>query len=152
MILNILLDIDTTSLILSGVVPTVVILALVLVLIFAAKYLVQQGDVQIVINNEKTITVAAGGTLLTALANEKIFLPSACGGGGTCAMCKFVISEGGGDILPTETGHINRKAQKEGVRLTCQVKVKNNMKIQIPDEIFGIKKWVSGHNTKHFWS
>jgi Na+-transporting NADH:ubiquinone oxidoreductase subunit F len=154
MILNILLDIDTTSLILSGVVPTVVILALVLVLIFAAKYLVQQGDVQIVINNEKTITVAAGGTLLTALANEKIFLPSACGGGGTCAMCKCVISEGGGDILPTETGHINRKAQKEGVRLTCQVKVKNNMKIQIPDEIFGIKKWecevVSNYNVASF--
>lgn len=126
---------------LSVIVFTFVILLLVLMLQVAAKRLVQQGDVKIEINGEKVITVPAGSTLLNVLSNEKIFLPSACGGGGTCAMCKCQISEGGGDILPTETGHINRREQKENWRLSCQVKVKNDMKIQVPEEIFGIKKW-----------
>lgn len=152
--MNIILAIDTTTLILTGVIFSGVILLLVIMLQVSSRYLVQQGDVEILINNEKTIKVSAGGTLLSVLANEKIFLPSACGGGGTCAMCKCVVNEGGGEILPTETGHINRKAQKEGVRLGCQVKVKNNMKIQIPDEIFGIKKWecevVSNYNVASF--
>src|SRR5690606_35304658 len=143
-----------TTLLLTGLVFSGVIVRLVIMLQFASRYLVQQGDVEIVVNNQKTIKVTAGGTLFSVLSDEKIFLPSACGGGGTCAMCKCVVSEGGGEILPTETGHINRKAQKEGVRLGCQVKVKNNMKIEIPDEIFGIKKWecevVSNYNVASF--
>lgn len=126
---------------LSAIVFTVIILLLVLMLQVAAKRLVQQGDVTIEINGEKKITVPAGSSLLMALSNEKIFLPSACGGGGTCAMCKCQVTEGGGDILPTETGHINRRDQKDNWRLSCQVKVKNDMKIKVSDEVFGIKKW-----------
>ncbi len=94
---------DSSVIILSGVVFTLVILLLVLVLQYAAKALVQQGYVKIEINGEKTITIPAGGTLLSALSNEKIFLPSACGGGRTCALCKCQVSQGGGDILSTET-------------------------------------------------
>jgi Na+-transporting NADH:ubiquinone oxidoreductase subunit F len=88
---------------------TVVILLLVLLLLLAQKQLVQSGPVKITINSEKTITVSAGSSLLSTLANEKIFLPSACGGGGTCAMCKCVVESGGGDVLPTEVGHLSRK-------------------------------------------
>jgi len=149
-----LLEINFAVVIASAAVFSLVIVFLVVILQIAAKKLVQQGDVQIVINGERTITVPAGGTLLNALSNEKLFLPSACGGGGTCAMCKCQITEGGGEILPTETGHINRKQQKENVRLACQVKVKNNMKVQIPEEVFGIKKWecevVSNYNVASF--
>ncbi len=141
-------------LVLSALVFTAVILLLVFILQFAAAKLVQQGDVNIEINGEKTITVSAGGTLLNALSANSLYLPSACGGGGTCAMCKCQISEGGGEILPTETGHINKKEQKENYRLSCQVKVKNDMKIQIPEEVFGIKKWecevVSNYNVASF--
>jgi len=150
----ILLKIDPTILLLSAVVFTVVILFLVFMLQFAAFKLVQQGDVNIEINGEKTITVAAGGTLLTVLSQENLFLPSACGGGGTCAMCKCQIFEGGGELLPTETGHINKREAKQHYRLSCQVKVKNDMKIHIPEEVFGIKKWecevVSNYNVASF--
>lgn len=144
----------TTVVIASGAIFTVLILLLVLMLQFAAKKLVNQGNVKIVVNGEKTLEVAAGTTLLSVLSNEKIFLPSACGGGGTCAMCKCQVLEGGGDILPTEKGHINRKAQEEKWRLACQVKVKENMVIKVPEEIFGIKKWectvVSNYNVASF--
>ncbi len=98
-----------------------IILLLVFMLQIAAKKLVQQGDVKIELNGEKTLEVPAGSTLLNILSNEKIFLPSACGGGGTCAMCLCQITEGGGDILPTETGHINRKDQKDNWRLACHI-------------------------------
>jgi len=129
---------------------SVVIIVLVLMLQVAAKKLVQQGDVNIELNGEKTLEVPAGTTLLNILSNEKIFLPSACGGGGTCAMCLCQIHEGGGDILPTETGHINRRDQKDNWRLACQVKVKNDMKVEVPEEVFGIKEWeatvVSNYN------
>lgn len=149
-----LLAINTYILIASGLIFSVLIILLVLMLQIAAKKLVQQGDVKIQINGEKTITVGAGSSLLTVLSNEKIFLPSACGGGGTCAMCKCQITEGGGEILPTETGHINRRMQKEHWRLACQVKVKNDMVIKVPEEIFGIKKWecevVSNYNVASF--
>lgn len=149
-----LLAINPTVILASAVVFTLVIILLVVVLQVAAKKLVQQGDVKIEINGEKTISIPAGGTLLSALSNEKLFLPSACGGGGTCAMCKCQIFEGGGDILPTETGHINRRQQKENWRLACQVKVKNDMKIKVPEEVFGIKKWecevVSNYNVASF--
>lgn len=133
---------------------TIVILLLVGILLVAQRRLVQSGPVKIIINDEKTITVSAGSSLLTTLANEKIFLPSACGGGGTCAMCKCVVVEGGGDVLPTEVGHLSRQERKTQVRLGCQVKVKQDLKIQIPEEIFGIRKWecevVSNYNVSTF--
>ena len=135
---------------------SIIILLLVMILLFAQSKLVQSGDVQIVINGDEgnALVTAAGTTLLSTLSSEKVFLPSACGGGGTCAMCKCIISEGGGEVLPTEVGHLSRSEQKENVRLACQVKVKNDMKIQIPEEIFGIKKWdcevVSNYNVSTF--
>jgi len=133
---------------------TLIILLLVFMLLFAQKKLVQSGPVKILINGEKTLTVSAGSSLLTTLANEKIFLPSACGGGGTCAMCKCVVESGAGDVLPTELGHLTRQEKNERVRLGCQVKVKQDLVIRIPDEIFGIKKWdcevVSNYNVSTF--
>ena len=122
---------------------TSVVLVIVGGLIAAEKRLVAQGEVSIEINGDASsaIAVSPGTNLLTAMANSKIFLPSACGGGGTCAMCKCQIFEGGGDLLPTEAGHINRKEAKENWRLACQVKVKEDMKIGVPEEVFGIKKF-----------
>ncbi|MDQ3392553.1 MAG: NADH:ubiquinone reductase (Na(+)-transporting) subunit F [Bacteroidota bacterium] len=146
----------TTVIITSIVAFTLIILLLVLLLLFAQSKLVQSGDVRIVVNGDesKTIVASAGSSLLTTLSSQKIFLPSACGGGGTCAMCKCVIEEGGGEVLPTEVGHLSRTEQKQNVRLSCQVKVKQDMKIRIPDEIFGIKKWecevVSNYNVSTF--
>lgn len=146
-----------SSVIITSIIAfTLVILLLVLVLLYAQSKLVQSGDVKIIVNGdaEKPLIAAAGTSLLSTLANQKIFLPSACGGGGTCAMCKCVIEEGGGEVLPTEVGHLSRKEQKEHVRLACQVKVKNDLHIRIPEEIFGIKKWecevVSNHNVSTF--
>ena len=122
---------------------TGVILVLVLILNFAESKLLPQGNVNILINDEpdKAIVTRPGSTLLSVLANETIYLPSACGGGGTCAMCKCQVLEGGGDILPTEVGHVSRSEAKDNWRLACQVKVKENMKIHVPDEIFSIRKW-----------
>ena len=119
------------------------IVVLVLILIAAESKLVYKGDVKITINSdkEKSITVPAGKTLLNTLADQKIFLPSACGGGGTCALCKCQIVEGGGEILPTETSHFSYREQKEYWRLSCQVKVKNDISIKIPEEIFNIQKY-----------
>ena len=127
----------------SVLVFLVVILFLVTIILFAEKKLVPQGDVKILINEdeEKSPMVKAGGTLLSVLSSQSVFLPSACGGGGTCAMCKCQIYEGGGDILPTETTHITRSEAKDNWRLACQVKVRNDMEIKIPDEIFRIRKW-----------
>jgi Na+-transporting NADH:ubiquinone oxidoreductase subunit F len=128
---------------LSVLVFTGVILFLVGILTLVERKVVQAGDCMLTVNGDasKSIEVSAGQNLLSALADQKIFLPSACGGGGTCAMCKCKIIEGGGDVLPTETGHLSRKEQKDKVRLACQVKVKNDMKLEIPDEIFNIKKY-----------
>ena len=121
---------------------TGVILILVLILNFAESKLLPQGDVSIKINdNNKIIITRPGATLLSTLANENIFLPSACGGGGTCAMCRCQVLDGGGEILPTETGHINRKDAKDHWRLACQVKIKEDMDIYVPDEVFNIRKW-----------
>ena len=119
------------------------VLMLVLILNFAESKLLPQGDVTIEINgdSEKNITTRPGSTLLSVLAGQSVFLPSACGGGGTCAMCECQVMEGGGEILPTETGHISRSKAKENWRLACQVKIKDNMKIQVADEIFSIQKW-----------
>ena len=128
---------------LSVSVFTVVVLILVLILNFAESQLLPQGDVTVEINgdSEKSIITRPGSTLLSALAGQSVFLPSACGGGGTCAMCECQVFEGGGEILPTETGHISRKQAKDNWRLACQVKIKENMKIHVPDEIFSIQKW-----------
>jgi Na+-transporting NADH:ubiquinone oxidoreductase subunit F len=143
--------------ILTGVVAlVVVILALVGVLMFAERRLVQRGKVKILINDDasKSPEVDAGGTLLSVLSSQGVFLPSACGGGGTCAMCKCQVFEGGGDILPTELTHITRGEAKEHWRLACQVKVKQDMRIKVPDEVFSIKKWEctvrSNHNVATF--
>jgi len=128
---------------LSIVVFTGIVLFLVLILNFAEGRLLPQGDVSIQINGdaEKSINVRPGSTLLNALSGESVFLPSACGGGGTCAMCECQVIEGGGEILPTETSHINRSKAKDHWRLACQVKIKEDMKIHVPDEIFSIQKW-----------
>ena len=120
---------------------TAIVLALVAVILVARNSLVSSGDVHIEINGEKTITVPAGGKLLTTLADADLFLPSACGGGGTCAQCKCVINEGGGSMLPTEESHFTKRDASEGWRLSCQVAVKHDMKIQVPEEVFGVKQW-----------
>ncbi len=119
----------------------VLILVLVALLLFTKEKLSPSGPVTITINDEKTMEVPSGGTLLSTLGNKKVFLPSACGGGGTCIQCECHVLEGGGEALPTETPHFTRKELQSGARLACQVKVKQDMKIQIPEEIFGIKKW-----------
>ncbi len=120
---------------------TGVVLILVAVILLAKSKLVASGPVNIVINDQKTITVPAGGKLLGCLADQGIFVSSACGGGGTCAQCTVKVFEGGGDILPTERAHINRREAREGTRLSCQVAVKQNMKVEVPDEALETKKW-----------
>ncbi len=131
-----------------------IILLLVSVLLFARKKLLPSGKVKLTINDEKEFTVDPGSTILTTLSDQKIFLPSACGGGGTCAMCKCQVHDGGGTILPTEVGYFTRKEIQQNYRLGCQVKVKEDMNIEIPKEIFGIKKWecevVSNENVATF--
>jgi len=138
----------------SAVVFLIIILLLVSLLLYAKKKLTPQGDVKITINDEKEIITEPGSTLLSTLAASKIFLPSACGGGGTCGMCTCQVFEGGGSILPTETGFFTRKEALNNWRLGCQVKVREDMKIGIPKEIFGIKQWecevVSNDNVATF--
>ena len=131
------------DLILGVVSFTGVVLLLVLVIIFARSRLVSTGSVNIEINDDpaNTITVPAGSKLLQTLAENKIFLSSACGGGGTCSQCKCLVMDGGGSILPTEESHFTSKEQNEGWRLSCQVAVKNDLKIKIPEEVFGVKEW-----------
>jgi len=131
------------DLILGVVSFTGVVLLLVLVIIFARSRLVSTGSINIEINDDpaNTITVPAGSKLLQTLAENKIFLSSACGGGGTCSQCKCLVMDGGGSILPTEESHFTSKEQNEGWRLSCQVAVKNDLKIKIPDEVFGVKEW-----------
>ena len=144
------------DLILGIVSFTGVVLLLVLVIIFARSRLVSTGSVNIEINDDpaNTITVPAGSKLLQTLAENKIFLSSACGGGGTCSQCKCLVMDGGGSILPTEESHFTSKEQNEGWRLSCQVAVKNDLKIKIPDEVFGVKEWecevVSNDNVATF--
>ena len=114
---------------------------LVTLIMLARKQLVASGDVAINVNDQKTLHIPAGGKLLGALADNGIFVSSACGGGGTCAQCKVKVLDGGGDLLPTEAGHINKKDAREGERLSCQVAVKQDMKIEVPPEVFETKKW-----------
>ncbi len=127
---------------------------LVAVLLVAKTKLLPSGNVHIKINGKKDIEVPAGGTLLNTLGDAKIFLPSACGGGGTCLQCKCQVHSGGGEMLPTETPNFTRKQANEGWRLGCQVKVREDMEIEVPEEVFGIKKWeatvVSNYNVASF--
>ena len=131
------------EIILGVVMFTVVVLALVAIILAARAKLVSSGNVTIEINGdpEKTITVPAGGKLLQTLADKGVFLASACGGGGTCAQCKCEVHEGGGSMLPTEESHFTMREAKEGWRLSCQVPVKQDMKIHVEDDVFGVKKW-----------
>jgi len=149
-----ILAINTTMVITSLVVFLLVILLLVVILLVAKQYLVASGDVTITINGEKEVIAPAGSTLLNTLSSQNIFLPSACGGGGSCAQCKCQVIEGGGEILPTETVHFSRKEIKDNWRLGCQVKVKNDVKIKMDESILGVKKWecevVSNKNVATF--
>ncbi len=129
------------TIILSVIVFLIVVLLLVSILLGAKAKLTPSGLVKLIVNGKTEIEVDSGTTLLQTLSNNKIFLPSACGGGGTCAMCKCQVTKGGGDILPTEKPYFTRNEIQNNWRLGCQVKVKNNMDIRIPEEIFGIKKW-----------
>jgi Na+-transporting NADH:ubiquinone oxidoreductase subunit F len=135
---------------------TAVITLLAIGLIYARKQLVPQGDVKIIVNGdtENPIITQPGASLLTALSEKSIFLPSACGGGGTCAMCLCQVNDGGGDVLPTEMNHLTRKEAANNWRLACQVKVRGDMEIHVDEEIFGIKKWecevVSNDNVATF--
>lgn len=120
---------------------TLVVLSLVTLILLARAQLVSAGAVNITINGEKTLAVPAGGKLLHTLAEQKLFVPSACGGGGTCAQCRVKIHAGGGSILPTEQSHITKRDAAAGDRLSCQVPVKQDMDIELPEEVFGVKKW-----------
>ncbi|HHC80303.1 MAG TPA: NADH:ubiquinone reductase (Na(+)-transporting) subunit F [Flavobacteriia bacterium] len=137
-----ILAVSTTGTIIITVVALLVITLLLVALLLVVKQkLAPSGPVKIKINGEKIIEVPSGDSLLSTLGNQKIFLPSACGGGGTCIQCECHVLSGGGEALPTETPHFTRKELKEGARLACQVKVKQDMEITIPEEVFGIKKW-----------
>ena len=132
----------------------VIVLLLVSVLLYVKTKFTPQGNVTLTINEEKTISVSPGTSLLATLGDNHIFLPSACGGGGTCGLCKCRVLSGGGEILPTETGFLTRKQQQEKWRLGCQVKVRDDMHLHIPEEILGIKKWecevISNRNVATF--
>ena len=132
---------ETTTLVTSIIIFLLFNMVVIALLLYAKSKLSPSGPVKILINGQNIVEAEGGSSLLSTLANQKIFLPSACGGGGTCAMCKCQVLEGGGQILPTETIYFTRKEQQENWRLGCQVKVKQDMEIKIPEEIFGIKKW-----------
>jgi Na+-transporting NADH:ubiquinone oxidoreductase subunit F len=135
---------------------TVIVILLVAIITFARSKLVASGDVNILVNDDPdhSILVPAGGKLLNVLSDNKIFVSSACGGGGTCAQCRVKVLEGGGDILATEQSHINKREAREGYRLSCQVNVKEDMKVEVPAEVFSVKKWecevVSNNNVATF--
>lgn len=135
---------------------TLIVIALVLLILLAKSKLVQSGNAKLIINDDPdhTYDVPLGGKLLNALADQGVYLPSACGGGGTCGECKCIVSEGGGDVLTTEKGKLSRGQIREGMRLTCQVPVKGDMKLEVPPEVFEIKKWEctvrSNHNVATF--
>jgi Na+-transporting NADH:ubiquinone oxidoreductase subunit F len=129
------------EILLGIIIFTGIVIALVFVIIGAKNKLVASGDVEILINDEKKIHVPVGSKLLTALADNGLFVPSACGGGGTCGQCRVKVHSGGGDILPTETSHITKREAAHGERLSCQVSVKQDMVIEVEDDVFGVKKW-----------
>jgi Na+-transporting NADH:ubiquinone oxidoreductase subunit F len=142
------------EILLGIIIFTGIVIALVFVIIGAKSKLVAEGDVEILINDEKKIHVPVGSKLLTALADNGLFVSSACGGGGTCGQCKVKVHSGGGEILPTELSHITKREAAEGERLACQVGIKHNMNIEVEDDVFGVKKWEctvkSNHNVATF--
>lgn len=152
--MSVLLSAESLTIITSVVVFLIIIIILVIVILVAKSKLLPSGNVKIVINDDKELDVPAGGTLLNTLQNQKIYLSSACGGKGTCGECRCRVVEGGGGILPTETGFFTRKEQQLNWRLSCQLKVKEDIKIVVPEEIFGIKEWecevVSNRNVASF--
>ncbi|MAI03080.1 MAG: NADH:ubiquinone reductase (Na(+)-transporting) subunit F [Gammaproteobacteria bacterium] len=151
-----MLNTDITDLYLGIAAFTLIVSFLVAFVMFARSRLIPSGNVNIEINGDpnKTITVPTGDKLLSTLASQNIYLASACGGGGTCSECKCQVVDGGGSILPTETSHFNYKQQNDNWRLSCQVPVKRDMKIQIPEEVFGVEEWecevVSNDNVATF--
>lgn len=152
--MSVLLSAESLTVITSVIVFLIVIIILVVVILVAKSKLLPSGNVKIVINDDKELDVPAGGTLLNTLQNEKVYLSSACGGKGTCGECRCRVTDGGGEILPTEVGFFTRKEQQLNWRLSCQVKVKEDIKIVVPEEIFGIKEWecevVSNKNVASF--
>ncbi|MDR1543862.1 MAG: NADH:ubiquinone reductase (Na(+)-transporting) subunit F [Prevotellaceae bacterium] len=136
-----LLEINILSTLTSLSVFLIVIIFLVIILLISKKYLVESGNVKAVINGDTEVEIPAGSTLLGAMSAVNIFLPSACGGKGSCAQCKCQVTEGGGEILPTETVHFSRKQIKDNWRLGCQVKVKNNISLKVPESVLGVKEW-----------
>ena len=150
----IILSISNLTVVAAVVIFLALTLLLVVILLVAKARLMPAGNRRITINGERTVETPAGATLLASLASNKIFLPSACGGGGSCGMCRCRVLSGGGEILPTETGFFTRKQQQEHYRLACQVKVKNDLQIQVPQPILGIKKMecevVSNRNVASF--
>jgi len=141
------------TLLYSIIVFLIIILLLVVMLLFARDKLIPKGDVKLLIN-DRELVVSPGSTLLSTLSSSGVFLPSACGGGGTCGMCKCQVTEGGGSILPTETGYFTRKEQQDNWRLGCQVKIRESLKVKVPEAVLGIKKWqcevVSNRNVATF--
>ena len=131
-----------------------IILVMVILLLVAKRYLSPSGPVKVTLNGEKTMEVASGGTLLGTMAVEGVFLPSACGGKGSCGQCRCQVPEGGGEILPTETVHFSRKQIKDNWRLGCQVKVKGDMSVKVPESVLGVKEWecevISNRNVATF--
>jgi Na+-transporting NADH:ubiquinone oxidoreductase subunit F len=136
-----LLEINSTAIIASLVVFLGVIILLVVILLIAKRYLVASGKVKVNLNGDKDVEVPVGGSLLGSLAGAGVFLPSACGGKGSCGQCKCQVLEGGGEILPTETVHFSRKQVKDHWRLGCQVKVKSDLAIKVPESVLGVKEW-----------
>ena len=129
------------EIILGVVMFTVIVLSLVFIILGARAKLVSSGKVKIMINGEREVETEAGGKLLQTLAANNIFLSSACGGGGTCAQCKWKVTDGGGEMLPTEASHFTKGEAREGWRLSCQAPVKQDMVVEVPEEVFGVKKW-----------
>ncbi len=133
---------NMTNVLLSSIVIfLIIILLLVVILLVAKRYLVPSGKVKITINDDTVVEAETGASLLSTLAAQKVYLPSACGGGGSCAQCRCQVTEGGGEILPTETVHFSRKEQQNNWRLGCQVKVKGDLSIKVPESVMGVKEW-----------
>ena len=130
------------EIILGVVLFTAIVLTLVGVILFARSKLVAQGSVAIVVNEQRTLEAPVGGKLIGALADAGLYVSSACGGGGTCGQCKVKVLEGGGSLLPTESSHVTKREALAGTRLACQVAVKQPMKVEVPREVFGVRKWL----------
>ncbi|MDR0844435.1 MAG: 2Fe-2S iron-sulfur cluster binding domain-containing protein, partial [Tannerella sp.] len=148
------MSISTLTLVAGAILFLVITLLLVGLLLYAKTKLVPSGNIRMVVNEEKEFEIPMGSTVLNTLQGQGIFLSSACGGSGSCGQCRCRIPEGGGNILPTETGFFSRKQIKDHWRLGCQTKIKNDIKIIVPEEVFGVKEWectvVSNHNVASF--